>query len=114
MLVGRGNVHRVRRTRQSAGRDTRGREFIALVMAVLAVHFLEQGAAINGHVRPETLRLNRFGMFGEQKVRDDNDRALVFLREIKGFDGGIEAVCGVPGGDDDPWEITLRGTINLV
>ena len=64
---------------------------IALVLAVFS-HVLDQGAAIDRHVGLEALRLNGLGMLGEQKIRDDDHRALVFLREVKGFDGRIETI----------------------
>src|SRR5438132_5531108 len=114
VFVGGGNVHGIGGARKRARRNAGRRKFVSLVMPVLAVHFLEQGTAIDGYVGLEALRLDRFGMFGEQKVRDDNDRALVFLREIKGFHGSIEAVGGVPGGHDDARKIALGSAINLV
>ncbi len=53
-------------------------------------------------------------MLGEQQVGDDDDRALIFFREVKGFDGGVEAIGSVLGRDNDAREIARGCAVNLV
>src|SRR5438445_7735538 len=109
MLIGGRNIHGIGGTWKRARRNARRGEFIALVMTVLAVYFLAQGTAVDGHARPEAFRLNRFGMLGEQEVRNDNDRALVFHCKIEGFEGCIDAVGRVPRIDEGARDMSLRG-----
>src|SRR4029077_13041672 len=86
VLVGSGDMHGIGRAGNDARGDAGSRKFESLEMAVFAGHFVDQGSAIDGHLSLKALWLDSFGVFGEQQVGDDDDRALIFFRKVKGFD----------------------------
>src|SRR5579862_1660886 len=114
VFVGRGDVHAIRRTGKRAGGNAGGRELITFVKTVFAVHFGDQSSAVDRYIGLEALGFDGFGMRREQQVRDDDDRALILLGEVEGFDRAVEAIGSVAGGDNDAREIALGSAINLV